>query len=86
MTTSTKTVLGIVAVAVIALGGIYAYRAHIMSERTASNTETGLPTSANDTSDSAIQQDAEAIDAQLQTTNADNASVDESIQTHSQVQ
>jgi hypothetical protein len=86
MTTSYKTVLGIVAVAVIALGGMYAYSQHSEIKPTATNTETGLPTSATDTSDSALVQDANAIDAQLQATNADNTAVDNGIQTHSQVQ
>jgi hypothetical protein len=86
MTTTSKTVLGIVAVAVIALGGFYAYRAHDMNEATATNSGSSLPTSATDTSDSAIEQDAAAIDTQLQATNDDNATVDQGIQTHSQAQ
>ncbi len=86
MTTPTKTVLGIVAIAVIALGGLFAYHVHNTNDTTATNSQTGLPTSATDTSDSAIEQDAQAIDAQLQATNSDNAKVDEGLQTHTQVQ
>ncbi len=86
MTTTTKSVLGIVAVAVIALGGVYAYRVHHMSEAMAPDNGTGLPTSATDTSDSAIEQDAAAIDSQLQATSNDNATVEEGIQTHNQAQ
>ncbi|CAN5750871.1 hypothetical protein BH11PAT2_BH11PAT2_01630 [soil metagenome] len=86
MTTTTKSVLGIVAVAVLVLGGVYAYRAHDMAAVSANADGTGLPTSATDTSDSAIEQDSAAIDAQLQATNQDNAAVDEGIQTHNQVQ
>ncbi|MEO6536171.1 MAG: hypothetical protein ABIT47_00625 [Candidatus Paceibacterota bacterium] len=85
MTTSTKTVLGIAAAIVLAIGVVLAYRTHDAND-TAASTETGLPTLATDTSDSAIQQDADAIDAQLQATDSDNSTVQDGIQTHGQVQ
>jgi hypothetical protein len=85
MTTTTKSVLGIIVVAVVALVGVYAYRAHQMVA-TESPTGTGLPTAATDTSDTAIDQDTAAIDAQLKATSDDDATVDQGIQTHSAAQ
>ena len=81
MSTTNKTVLGIVIVAVIALIAAFALRTHAPSQNAAAanaNTDS-LPTAATDTSDTALQQDSAAIDMQLNGLDSDTATVDQGI-------
>ena len=79
MSQTTKLVLGI-AVAVIVLGGGYAYWQNSMESTTPTSTEevTSLP-SGTDTTDQALDSDITAVDAQLKAVGTDNAGVTTSI-------
>lgn len=79
MSTTNKTVLGIVIVAVIALIVAFALRSQGTNQAPAAANGNGdsLPTAATDTSDSALQQDSAAIDAQLAGLDNDTATVDQ---------
>jgi hypothetical protein len=85
MTTTSKTVLGIAVAAVVLLVGGYAI--HMNNQTVA--TQTGADanySNASDTSNAALAKDADAIDSQLTAANADSATIDQGIQTHSQAQ
>jgi len=86
MSTTNKTVLSVVVIAIIVLLAVFALRAHAPSQNTAENTgdTSSLPTAANDTSDAALQKDAAAIDTQLSGLDSDNATVDQGISESSQ--
>lgn len=78
MSTTNKTVIGIVVVAVIALVAIFAFRAHTVSQ-TATATNDSLTTSPSDTSDAALQKDSATIGTQLDDLDGDTATVDQGI-------
>ena len=79
MSHTTKLVLGI-AVAVIVLGGGYAYWQNTKEVGTPTSMEevTSLP-SGTDTTDQALDSDMTAVDAQLKAVGTDNANVTTSI-------
>lgn len=81
MSTTNKTVLGIVFVAVIALVAAFALRTHAPNQAaaTGNGNADALPTAATDTSDTALQQDSVALDAQLTGLDSDTATVDQGI-------
>ncbi|MES2225744.1 MAG: hypothetical protein V4480_02965 [Patescibacteria group bacterium] len=86
MTTTSKAVLGIALAAVILVIAFYALRMHDAGTNAQSADAATLPTPANDTSDSAMDKDAAAIDAQLKGLSDDDATVDQGIQTHATAQ
>lgn len=80
MSTTNKTVLGIVIVAVIALIAAFALRTHAPSQTAANGSDNAaLPTAATDTSDAALQKDSAAIDAQMSGLDQDTATVDQGL-------
>lgn len=79
MTTSQKTVLGAI-VLIAALGIVfYAYSSQQMR-----SDESFLPTDAGDVSDSALERDAAAIDAELSALEEDSIILEESLKAHAE--
>lgn len=79
MSKNSKIVLGVVALAIIALGAYY-WHQNETAGNTAPNSEevTTLPSGTN-TSDSSIEQDLNSIDAQIQAARNDSADASASV-------
>ncbi|HEX8947145.1 MAG TPA: hypothetical protein VF829_02950 [Candidatus Paceibacterota bacterium] len=93
MSQTTKVLLTVVAVVVV-LGGIYYFYARtrtgsvsdeqqvgmmVPQETVGTSSEAAVLPTGNDTSDAALGQDLSAIDSQISGLNADNASVNQSL-------
>lgn len=86
MSITSKTVLGVVVIAVVLLVGTYAYSMYVHKEQMAQDSNNGLTTSASDTSDAALQSDTETIDAGLSGLTGDSATVDQGVAAHAGTQ
>jgi hypothetical protein len=80
MSKKTYLVLGIVVIAALLLGGFYYWNATQQTVQPENPEVSTLP-SGSDTSDSAIDQDLAAIDAQIQAVGDDTDSADASVAT-----
>jgi uncharacterized protein HemX len=80
MSQTSKLVLGIAVLLVIALGAYYYWHSQQASQVTASNpTEVTTLPSGSSTSDTSIEQDLSSIDSQIKASNDDNANVHTSV-------
>ncbi len=87
MSTTSKIVLSVVVIILIALGIWYAATMGNSANQTASNTapsapvaENGLTTSPSNTSNPALVQDMNSINTQMQGLSSDSAAVNQSLQ------
>ncbi len=86
---STKLILGAVIVVAVIVVGFYSYRMAgapvvLTPEQKVSADKSLTPTPSNDVSDTAVKQDAAAIDAQMKALDTDTASVDSGLNASAQ--
>jgi len=86
MSSSNKTVLAIVVVAAVALAGYYGYQWYQKGQGAAFSEEAAELPSGSSTTDSSLEEDAAAIDAELQGLAEDDASAAASLKTSAQAQ
>jgi len=80
MTSTAKTILAVVVVAVLAAGFYFWYTGmNPLAPTTGSESDSTALPSGSDTSDAALQQDLTSINANVQATNADSQAVDSSM-------
>ncbi|MDB4992384.1 MAG: hypothetical protein JWL75_629 [Parcubacteria group bacterium] len=89
MTTTNKTVLGIVAAAVVLLIVVYALGSHNGAQPLtdqSNSADASLQTNPNDSSDAALTTDASTIDSQMSASDQDASAVQQGLDTHAQAQ
>jgi|TARA_R110000824_G_scaffold401771_1_gene615632 predicted negative regulator of RcsB-dependent stress response len=86
MSSSNKTVLAVIVVVAVALAGYYGYQWNQERQGAAFSDEAAELPSGSSTTDSSLEEDAAAIDAELQGLDADNSSAEASLEGSAEAQ